>query len=86
MTASLQRHLDAEQDPAKLRKTAMGLWDMTLSGKDTDIMLLRLMRKMSICFAFAFAASSVPLAIFAYRLQRQNRRDAASDPPPSTGF
>jgi hypothetical protein len=83
MTANFQRHLDAEQDPAKLRRMAIGLWSMNLNDNDKDIILLHLMRKMSLCFGFALTAYSIPLAIFAYQLQRQNHRDDASAVPPS---
>jgi len=78
---AFRQEINTEQDPVKLRKIANSLEDLTVSDDEIQEKGLRLMIKMSAVFGFGLVAYSSSLGVYAYLLQRQNRKDEASASP-----
>jgi len=70
---AIRQHLQAEQDPDKLRREANGLLDMAVSDAESREWGLRFMVKTSAIFGFGLCVYSLALGLFAYRLQRESR-------------
>ena len=78
---AIRQHLQAEQNPDKLRHEASGFLDWVVRDAEYQEWELRFVVKMSVVVGFGLLVYSLGLGLFASRLQRESRE---KDPPASS--